>query len=147
MAAPTKKVRETVLARDGHQCVSCPNAAGYRLEMQHRQAVGNGGSKVRPEPHELATSCAICNARYEADMQDVALARGWKVRGWVRAPGLVPMYRSADRVWLLLTSAGTRVPITEAHAIKRMHDVYGDQWDEWARAAGINTEGTKEGWL
>lgn len=135
-----------VLARDGYHCVSCPNLSGHRLEMQHRQAVGAGGSKVLPEPHELATSCAVCNARYEADLQDEALARGWKVRGWVPDPGLVPMYRANDRAWLLLTSAGTCVRITEQHAIERMHDVYGDQWDEWARDAGIETTEVKEGW-
>ena len=144
MAAPTQKVREKVLARDGHACVSCPNV--YRLEMQHRQAVGMGGSKTPPAPHELATSCSICNARYESDMQDEALARGWKVRGWVRDAGLVPMYRASDGVWLLLTSSGGCVRITKGHAIERMREVYGAEWDEWARATGIRTTRTKEGW-
>jgi len=143
MARPTQKVRGIVLDRDGHACVSCPEV--FRLEMQHRQAVGMGGSKTPPAPHELATSCRVCNTRYEQDMQDEALARGWKVRGWVRDAGLVPMYRSGDGVWLLLTSAGACVRITEVHAIERMHEVYGDEWDEWARTAGIETTRTKEG--
>lgn len=136
MAAPTAHVRGKVLLRDGSQCVSCATHTSP-LEMQHRQAVGAGGSKHRPEPHELATACSRCNMRFESDMQNLALASGWKVRRWVRDPGLVPMFNRGRGRWGLLTSAGGVVVITATHAAQRMREVYGDEWDRWAADAGL----------
>jgi hypothetical protein len=134
MAAPTPRVRGLVLLRDGSQCVSCMTRTSP-LEMQHRQAVGAGGSKVRPEPHELATACCVCNMRFESDLQDRALAFGWKVRRWVKAPGLVPMFNAGRGRWGLLTSTGGVVLITAPDAVSRMREVYGEEWDRWAASA------------
>jgi hypothetical protein len=101
--------------------------------MQHRQAVGAGGSKVRPGVAELATACSVCNMRFESDLQMRALAFGWKVRRWVREPGLVPMFNRPRGVWGLLTSTGGVVVITAADAVARMRDVYGaEEWDRFA---------------
>lgn len=131
MAAASPKVRGQVLLRDGSQCVSCMTRTSP-LEMQHRQAVGAGGSKVRPKAHELATACSNCNVRFERDLQARALAFGWKVRRWVREPGLVPMFNTGRGRWGLLTSAGGFVPITTRDAVARMRGIYGEEWDQWA---------------
>lgn len=145
MAAPSPRVRGQVLLRDGSQCVSCATRTSP-LEMQHRQRVGMGGDKRRPMPHELATACSTCNRRFESDLQTKALAYGWKVRAWVKEPGLVPMFNRARGRWGLLTSAGGFVPITPDAAHKRMREVYGPEWDRWAEEIGLRTaapEGTK----
>lgn len=136
MAAPTTHVRGQVLLRDGSQCVSCRTHTSP-LEMQHRQRVGGGGSKHRPQPHELATACSVCNARFESDLQDKALTFGWKVRAWVDDPGRVPMFNAARGRWGLLTVAGGVRVISRAEAIDQMHAVYGPQWDQWAADAGL----------
>lgn len=136
MAAPTVTVRRLVLGRDRSRCVACGTHTSP-LEMQHRQAVGAGGNKVRPEPHELATACSSCNMRFESDMQTEALASGWKVRRWVKEPGLVPMLNVTANRWGLLTSTGGVVLITERDAVTRMREVYGEEWDRWAIDAGL----------
>ncbi len=139
MAAPTPKVRGLVLLRDRSQCVSCGTRTSP-LEMQHRQAVGAGGSKERPGAHELATACSVCNMRFESDLQTQALAQGWKVRRWVKNPGLVPLFNRGARRWGLLTSTGGVVLITAQAAAARMHEVYGGEWDDWAAEAGLMTK-------
>jgi len=136
MAAPTATVRRIVLGRDLSRCVSCGTHTSP-LEMQHRQAVGAGGAKRRPEPHELATACSRCNMRFESDLQTEALARGWKVRRWVKEPGLVPMFNAAANRWGLLTSTGGVVLITEQDAAARMREVYGGEWIRWAVDVGL----------
>ncbi|MFF7681499.1 hypothetical protein ACFZA2_01970 [Microbacterium sp. NPDC007973] len=136
MVAPTTHVRGLVLRRDGSQCVSCATHT-YPLEMNHRQSVGGGGSKVRPLPHELNTACSRCNMRFESDLLAKGLAFGWKVRKWVKNPGLVPMFNAARGRWGLLTSTGGVVVITAVDAFARMREVYGEQWDQWAAEAGL----------
>ncbi len=145
MAAPSARVRGLVLLRDGSQCVSCGTRTSP-LEMQHRQRVGMGGNKRRPEPHELATACSTCNRRFESDLQTRGLTFGWKVRALGKwEPGLVPMFTTGRQQWGLMTSTGGFIPITSAAAHQRMREVYGPQWDQWAEEIGLRTaalEGT-----
>lgn len=143
MAAPSQRVRGQVLLRDGSQCVSCGTRTSP-LEMQHRQAVGVGGSKHRPLAHELATACSRCNMRFESDLQTRALVFGWKVRRWVAQPGLVPMFNRARGQWGLLTSLGGFVPVTPAAAHARMREVYGPEWDQWAKEVGPRSAALRE---
>ncbi|ONI65659.1 hypothetical protein CSIV_05110 [Microbacterium sp. CSI-V] len=144
MAAPTPRVRGQVLLRDGSQCVSCTTRTSP-LEMQHRQRVGMGGDKRRPAPHELATACSTCNRRFERDLQTRALVFGWKVRAWVKDPGLVPLFNAARGQWCLLTSTGGFIPITADAAYARMREVYGPEWDQWAEEIGLLSAATTRG--
>lgn len=136
MVAPSPRVRGLVLLRDGNRCVSC-GARTSPLEMQHRQAVGHGGSKKRPDTFELATACSVCNARFESDLQSEALAFGWKVRRWVGHAGLVPMFNKPRATWGRLTVEGGVVLLKPSEAIRRMQEVYGPEWDRWAIDARI----------
>lgn len=136
MVAPSPKDRGLVLLRDGQRCVACFTRTSP-LEMQHRQAVGAGGSKVRPLPHELATACSVCNMRFESDRQTEALALGWKVRRWVDDASRVPMFNRPRQTWGLLTREGGVAIISPAAAIAQMHSVYGPEWDRWAADARI----------
>jgi hypothetical protein len=133
MTAPTPAVRALMMRRDGGQCVRC--AIRHDLEAQHRQAVGMGGSKVRPTLDAILTLCSNCNSRAESDYQIPSLAFGWKVRRWVVEPVRVPVKYLWLGGWHALTSEGLRVPITEAEAAVRMRAVYGDEWDEWMKEA------------
>lgn len=136
MVAPTTHVRGLVLLRDGSQCVSCSTHTSP-LEMNHRQSVGGGGSKVRPMPHELNTACSRCNMRFESDLLAGGLAHGWKVRKWVDDCSRVPMFHAARGRWGLLSGDGGVQVIARAEAYERMRDVYGEQWDQWAAEAGL----------
>lgn len=133
MAAPTEKVRAGVLRRDDDKCVRCGERVG--LEMHHRARVGMGGSRVRPAFPELLTVCATCNAGFESDLQDEALAYGWKVKTWA-CPGLVPVYLGSARRWVLLSFSGEYLPISTAAAHILMRGMYGDDWDGWASSLG-----------
>jgi hypothetical protein len=137
MVAPSPKDRGLVLLRDGQACVSC-GARTSPLEMQHRQRVGAGGSKVRPLPHELATACALCNMRFESDLQTVALACGWKVRTWVAGVERVPMFNRTRAAWGLLTPEGGVARLSAAAAAAQMREVYGpEEWDRWVDASPL----------
>lgn len=127
MSAPTPVVRAVMLERDVHRCVKC--GIRHHLEAQHRQAVGMGGSKVRPKIHELVTACSEHNARFESDLQGQALKNGWKVPKWVGDCSLVPVYYSFERAWFRLTLESTRERISLEVAIEMMHAVYGDAYD------------------
>lgn len=118
-----------MLERDGHQCVFC--GIGVLLEAQHRRAVGMGGSKTSPALDDLIVLCATHNNAAEGALQMLALARGWKVRRFVKEPGLVPVFYAVERVWFVLTKTGERVPISPAVAVEAMRGVYGDEWDRW----------------
>ena len=132
MTAPTPAVRAVMLERDNEQCVACPTTV--RLEAQHRQAVGMGGSGRRPGFVELVTACQEHNARFESDLQTRALAHGWKVRKWVADPGQVPVFYVRSG-WHRLTDDGMRIPISGVFASTMMRAVYGDEWDQWRAAA------------
>jgi hypothetical protein len=135
MVAPTSGIRAQVLTRDGGRCVSCGSADA--LQMQHRARVGNGGSGIRPDVLELVTACAVCNARFEADLQTRALVYGWKVRTWVN-PADVPVFNIPAQQWGLLGVQDffgelrpVVFPCSPEFAWNRMRVVYGDAWDEW----------------
>lgn len=119
MTAPTPKVRELTYRRDGHRCVSCGSIV--RLEWQHRQAVGMGGSKRKPDPSEGITSCTICNAGYEAGLQERALMCGWKVRRFSPfTPAQIPVWYPLERMWFLLNVDGSRDRVVEGDALEIM---------------------------
>lgn len=136
MVAPSPKDRGLVLLRDGQRCVACFTRTSP-LEMQHRQAVGAGGSKVRPQPHELATACSTCNRRFESDLQTEALALGWKVRRWVDDASRVPMFNRPRNAWGLLTRDGGVALLSSRAAVAQMQEVYGPEWDRWALEARL----------
>lgn len=127
MSAPTATVRRQMLTRDGSRCIRC--GVGIYLEAQHRQAVGMGGSKHRPSIVEVVTACSECNARFESDLQQAALRFGWKVRGWVAEPGLVPVFEAWSGWWFLLLSDASRVCITRGQARELMQRTYGPAYD------------------
>lgn len=136
MSDPTPVVRAVTYERDEHRCASC--GATTHLQYQHRLAVGMGGSKIRPRYEEGLTSCAICNPRYESDLQMLALRYGWKVKKVKRAiehPEDVPVFYRQERIWCVLTTRGTRRRVSERVALVMMREVYGDGYSEWEKAA------------
>lgn len=136
MSDPTPVVRAVTYERDEHRCVSC--GATVHLQYQHRLAVGMGGSKRRPRYEEGITSCAICNPRYESDLQILALRYGWKVKKVKRAvehPEDVPVFFPMERIWYRLTTSGSRWPLSEREALTMMRAVYGPEYAEWEQAA------------
>ncbi len=135
MSSPTPAVRAVVYERDGERCVSC--GATSQLEYQHRQAVGMGGSRERPLFVDGLTSCAHCNPRYEDTLQRAALRFGWKVRGWVEYPGMVPVWYPLERSWFLLGRTGERTRMSHFDAMAAMHEVYGDEYLEGVGLAAL----------
>ena len=123
MTAPTAKVRAATYLRDLHRCVSCGTSDG--LTWQHRAATGMGGAGKRAAqltPADGLTACALCNMRFEADMQQMALASGWKLR---RNRGGVPAweipYRDAvTGLWWLPDVEGFRHQVTAREAFNRL---------------------------
>jgi hypothetical protein len=129
MSAPTPHVRMGVYERDQHRCVSCGRFGG--LTFQHRQAVGMGGTMIRPRFDQGLTACGICNGRYETDLQQSALRFGWKVPRWVEHAGMVPVFVPQLGQWFRLArSAPRRDHITHLAAMEAMHEVYGQRYIE-----------------
>lgn len=128
MSAPTTEVRTAVYFRDGYRCAACATTEG--MTFQHRRAVGMGGSKLVPSPVDGLTLCASCNARCESDLQDLALASGWKVRRWVQSPEKVPVYYPGELAWFRFEGV-RRVRISSAVAMEMGCSVYGDEWMQW----------------
>lgn len=124
MVEPSPAIRTVTYERDRHRCVSC--GSQRNLTYQHRQAVGMGGSHLRPQLYDGVTACAQHNARFEADLQLDALKLGWKVRGWVKDCSLVPVYYVTDRSWYRLDRYGERHRISRVEAVNMMRDVYGN---------------------
>lgn len=133
MADPTPVVRAVTYERDGERCVSC--GVNLHLTYQHRQAVGAGGSKVRPGFVDGVTACASCNEGFEGRLQARALRFGWKVRRWVRRPGDVPVWYALERSWFRLERNGSRVRVSAREALLMMVDVYGDEYAQMVEAA------------
>ncbi|NIH52525.1 hypothetical protein [Lysinibacter cavernae] len=104
------------------------------LTFQHRQAVGMGGSKTRPQVAEGLTACLMCNDRFEGDLQETALLFGWKVR---RNIGHfvcedVPVFFPLWAQWFVVVGE-IRVPITELEARRKMIAVYGPEYEAWRK--------------
>lgn len=123
MTAPTQKVRAATYLRDLHRCVSCGTSEG--LTWQHRAATGMGGAGKRAAvltPADGLTACAVCNMRFESDLQEIALASGWKLR---RHRGGIPAselpYRDAvTGLWWLPDVEGYRHQVTVVEAMRRL---------------------------
>ena len=123
MTAPTAKVREATYRRDLHRCVSCGTKEG--LTWQHRAATGMGGAGRKAATLTAAdglTACLMCNMRFESDMQELALASGWKLR---RYRGGIPAselpYRDAmTGLWWLPDTEGFRHQVTQGEALDRL---------------------------
>ncbi|WP_102191522.1 hypothetical protein [Microbacterium aurantiacum] len=130
MADPTTATRTGVYFRDGYQCASCCTVDA--LTFQHRRRVGMGGSKNVPAPVDGLTLCATCNNGCEHAMQDLALARGWKVRAWVTSPERVPVFFRKDHAWFRLEGLN-RIRISYAVAMEMGCAVYGDEWMRWQK--------------
>lgn len=115
MTAPSQKVRLATYHRDSDRCITCGVTA--RLEWNHRQSSGMGGSKYKPNTADGVTSCWQCNPGYEAQGQDRALFYGWKVRRFCPVPvSSVPVWYPADNDWFLLDAFGARDRLTEGDA-------------------------------
>lgn len=131
MADPTPAVRQAVYQRDMFRCVLC--GATGSLTFQHRQAVGMGGSKVRPSISDGVTLCASCNRDVEGHLQTEAVVYGVKVRRWVTDPGLVPVFNMPLRLWTRQPSDGSyEPPLHPCEAFAAMRAIYGHEWDRWA---------------
>lgn len=126
MAKPTRVVREGVYWRDQNACCSCGRTDG--LTFQHRRAVGAGGSKLPPTFADGLAACAICNMRFESDLQDEAIAKGWKVPRKVADPARVPYFHALAGRWFVLSDDGPwRAEITSDVAQAMMLAVYGPE--------------------
>lgn len=128
MAVVAKTDRARVITRDGGRCVTCGTTRD--LTMQHRAAVGQGGTAFRVGLAGLLTACMTCNAAYEAGAQKRALVHGWKIRRWVLAEA-VPVFFQPFGSWALLGSAGGLTVIDQATAATRMRAAYGPEWSGW----------------
>lgn len=126
MSKPTAKVRKAVYERDGHRCVSCGSTS---LTFQHRVSEGMGGNPDPCPPENGLTLCMVCNQACEASMQDLALARGWKVKRHFD-PAQVPVFYPAEYQWYRLEST-RRVPLTDQEAFYLGCETYGDLWREF----------------
>lgn len=97
-----RTVRDAVLARDGHRCLSC--GAYEPLVVNHRLS-GMGGNRPST-PEWLTTACASCNFRYE-DSPLTAYERGYKLR--LGADPSTPVVDYAGNSWQLMAD-GSRSP-------------------------------------
>lgn len=128
MAQPTPELRAGTFERDAHRCLSC--GARSPLEYQHRQAVGMGGTKNLPDWADGITACSSCNRRYEADLQTLALAAGWKVRRNVDvALTEIPVYDVPTHTWFQLDDHGWRTPIRRSLAVLKIVAAYDGEFD------------------
>lgn len=120
MTAPTAKVREVTYKRDGYRCVSC--GATWPLSWQHRSASGHGGrgSKApKLTPADGVTACLPCNERFEADLQELALHNGWKLRrNRLMAADEVPFYDRNLGGYFLPDVEGRAVLVPRAEAVE-----------------------------
>jgi hypothetical protein len=85
--------------------------------MQHREALGMGGSVASKNlgPAEFVVACGLCNASFEADRQQIALAKGWKLRRFRdhdRWPAFrVPYFDETNQRWWVPDEAGNRIAV------------------------------------
>ncbi|MBS1674098.1 MAG: hypothetical protein JSS74_09060 [Actinobacteria bacterium] len=128
MAEVSAEDRKKIKHRDGGRCASCGAETG--LTMQHRAAIGMGGTSYTVGFAGLLTACGVCNGEYEHVKQKEALVYGWKIRSWVTAH-VVPVFYARRRLWAVLSIEGGVRRIPEAEAVRMMRAAYGPQWDEW----------------
>ena len=83
---------------------------------------GAGKRATTLTPADGLTSCAMCNMRYESDMQELALASGWKIRRWRGGiPASELPYRDAiTGLWWLPDVEGFRHQVTVVEAQRRL---------------------------
>lgn len=127
MTAPSALVRAAVQRRDGGVCVVCHTT--HELTFQHRRAVGMGGSKFRPGAADGLTACLTHNQAFEADLQSLAKAYGWKAERWTD-PTQIPVYYPHEFQWFRFEGE-ERFPIVSAVALDLMHAAYGDRYFLW----------------
>jgi hypothetical protein len=132
MTRPTAGVWTATKRRDGGQCIVCGTEHG--LSFQHRQAVGQGGSKQKPTCVDGVTACVPHNEAFEHRLQTLALLRGWKVRRWVKDASSVPVWYPLLGGWHVLRGEG-REWVSARAARVLMVDVYGDEYERWEMAA------------
>lgn len=128
MAEVSDADRKAIKHRDAEKCASCGAVQG--LTMQHRAAIGMGGTSYTVGFAGLLTACGICNGKYEHAMQKEALVYGWKILSWVTAH-VVPVFYAHRRLWAVLSIEGGVRRIPEAEAARMMRAAYGAQWDKW----------------
>lgn len=121
MTAPTRQVRGHTYLRDNHRCVAAADGQCMGgLEWNHRESSGHGGRGSKAPALTTAdgvTACSGHNARFESDMQSLALAMGWKLKRNRRiAAADVPYFDTNDRTWYLPGIGSTRTAIIPALA-------------------------------
>jgi 5-methylcytosine-specific restriction endonuclease McrA len=107
MAIP-KKIRDLVLARDGH-CMHCGNEDNT-LILHHRKNKGLGGSKLLDTPDNLLTVCSLYNGMMESDPVTARNARGWGHKLAVWEDTARPVFDVVGGWWFLLPD-GSRVRV------------------------------------
>lgn len=103
---PSRKVRELVLARDGHACVCCGRSViGQPYSLQHRKRRSQGGGN---SPSNLVvvlgTGTTGCHERIDSRRDPHDEAAGYTVRSW-QDPAMIPVmiaseYGSGITAWL-----------------------------------------------
>ena len=104
----TPKVRKLVYQRDEYQCVHCGAMTG--LSLQHRAAVGMGGSTTAHTPANLVVMCLAANQRLESDAEfaQEGLDMGWKLKRW-QDPEAEPVFYAPSGAFFVLNNRGTRI--------------------------------------
>jgi 5-methylcytosine-specific restriction enzyme A len=86
--AAWKRLRRTVLERDGHQCqVRGPACTGHATQVDHIINVANGGAEL--DPANCQAICTPCNARKASAEGAAARARRKAQRPKPLHPGLM----------------------------------------------------------
>lgn len=90
--------------------------------------MGGRGSKSPPLTcADLCALCAECNRRAEADLQQVAILCGWKIKRHTQAQARdIPVYDRVTGNWWVLHDDGTRTRVSLDKALGLMNKVYGD---------------------
>lgn len=120
----SKRTREAVYERDGHQCVvagfpsliRAHGACWGGLTVQHCVGRGSGGSRLFDDPELLIT---MCNSHNGLLTSDAEFARVGRLYGWVKSrnarrdPKLQPVFY-VDGWHILAGVKKRRIPDIEA---------------------------------
>lgn len=79
------RVKRDVLARDGWLCCLCGSVIGCRYEIEHRVALGLGGSN---DPDNLGATHKLCHRLHKTPLDRKMMARADRARK--RHQGLKP---------------------------------------------------------